>query len=213
MRNGRIVHSLPTRPPRKGHVGQSRKVAVSRPGRSLTRSGGLAVTHLRGGASSRPWSPLSSRRLQGPGSRMVFFLFPVGRGFSFVFLQPRVICSYSLGWKAARFLKQTLLFSSSRDEPGRGLVSPFSPPPEPGPPSLISVLPQYWGFLVSADEDCVEAPTCRHDPAVCLRHQSVNFRPLGYFSSLTDSRKVMTLWMICLFSSEWESPSLQLSTF
>ena len=129
MRNRRIVHSLPTRPPRKGHVGQSRKVAVSRPGRSLTRSGGLAVTHLRGGASSRPWPPLSSRRLQGPGSRMVFFLFPVGRGFSFVFLQPRVICSYSLGWKAARFLKPTLLFSPSRDEPGRGLVSPFSPPP------------------------------------------------------------------------------------
>ena len=36
---------------------------------------------------------------------------------------------------------------------------------------------------------------------------------LAYFSSLMDSRKVMTLWIIYLFLLEWESPSLWLSTF
>ena len=97
--------------------------------RTLTRSGRLAVTHLRGGASSWPWPPHSSRRLQWPGSRMVFFLFPVGRGFFFVFS--------SLVWSAAIVWGERLLSFSSRHcfshlaemNLGGAWFFPFSPPP------------------------------------------------------------------------------------
>ena len=54
------MHSLPTCTPRKGHVGQSKKVAVYSPGRNLTRSGSAGSKTFKGWGFLNDPDPLSA---------------------------------------------------------------------------------------------------------------------------------------------------------